>query len=268
MHRFSTQRLIPFLATVLSLLAAMAATPAKADPTAISTLPLLNISGSGAVKPNLMLLYDNSGSMNFTYTPDYVANPDTCRAGTTIGDGTRGCTIGDPPFASSDFNRQYYNPKTRYRPPVRANGTSYNEMTSANTRQWSQVPNDGFGVNNEDLLGSSRYSTTNLVTGFPDLAWCDRNTENCQLNTTGYTYPTNSRYKPAWTDGAPYYYSINVAEYCTDNTMTNCTATAVNGDAPDGYPVPARVRFCDSNKLTKCQAKFVGNYKCPQSSDC
>ena len=66
MHRFSTQRLIPFLATVLSLLAAMVATPAKADPTAISTLPLLNISGSGAVKPNLMLLYDNSGSMNFT----------------------------------------------------------------------------------------------------------------------------------------------------------------------------------------------------------
>lgn len=266
MHRFSTQRLIPFLATSLSLLGAMAAMPAKADPTAISTLPLLNISGSGAVKPNLMLLYDNSGSMNFTYTPDYVANPDTCRAGTTIGDGTRGCTIGDPPFASSDFNRQYYNPKTRYRPPVRANGTSYNEMSSANTRQWTQVPNDGFGINNEDLLGSSRYSTTNLVTGFPDLAWCDRNTENCQVNTTGYTYPTNSRYKAAWIDGAPYYYSINVAEYCTDNTMTNCTATAVNGDAPDGYPVPARVRFCDSSKLTRCQAKFVGNYKYPRFS--
>ena len=263
MHRFSHQRLISFLGLLLVVLTFA---PARADPTNISTLPLLNISGSGAVKPNLMLLYDNSGSMNFTYTPDYVANADTCRAGTTIADGTRGCTIGDPPFASSDFNRQYYNPRTRYRPPVRANGTSFNDMTSANTRQWTQVPNDGFGINNADLLGEDRYSTTNLVSGFPDLAWCDRNHENCQLNTTGYTYPTNARYRAAYVNGAPYYYSINVAEYCTDNTMTNCTSTAVNGDAPDGYPALARVRFCDSNKLTRCQAKFVGNYKYPRFS--
>lgn len=263
MHRFISERLIRWLG-LLTLLGS--ALPAAADPTSISTLPLLNISGSGAVKPNLMLLYDNSGSMNYTHTPDYVANADTCRAGSTIADGTRGCTIGDPPYASSDFNRQYYNPKTRYRPPVQANGNAYREMTSANTRTWSQVPNDGFGINTSDLLGSSKYSTSNLASGFPDLAWCDRDNNNCVLNTTGYSYPTNARYRPAWVDSAPYYYSINVAEYCTDNTMTNCTASDANGEAPNGYPVPAPVRFCDTNKLTRCQAKFVGNYKYPRFS--
>ena len=60
MHRFISERLILWLG-LLTLLGS--ALPAAADPTSISTLPLLNISGSGAVKPNLMLLYDDSGSM-------------------------------------------------------------------------------------------------------------------------------------------------------------------------------------------------------------
>ncbi len=33
-------------------------------PTSIAQLPLLNITGTGTVKPNLMLLFDNSGSMD------------------------------------------------------------------------------------------------------------------------------------------------------------------------------------------------------------
>ena len=63
---------------------ALQALPVRAEPTAIAQLPLLNISGSGTVKPNLMLLYDNSGSMSYHFTPDYVDDSSTCRAGATM----------------------------------------------------------------------------------------------------------------------------------------------------------------------------------------
>ena len=253
---------------LLSLLALMflvpLAPPAHAGLTSIADVPLLNISGTGTVKPNLMLLYDNSGSMTFNYTPDYVNNTGSCRARATIAGGIRGCRAGDPPFASADFNKQYYNPKVRYLPPVKADGESYPNQTAAETGNWTRVKTDAFNVDTTDLLGRNT-DTTDLVGGFPDLRWCDNN--GCGYNTSGYAYPNDSRYSPEYFVSNPYYYTINVAEYCTDTTLTNCRVTAVGAAAPAGYPEPARVRFCSDRELTRCQAKFVGEYKYPRFSD-
>ena len=252
-------RLLLALAPVLMLPAA------QAEPTAIAQLPLLNITGSGTVKPNLMLLYDNSGSMSSAFTPDYVDDATTCRSRSTLAGGTRGCRIGDPPFASPDFNRQYYDPRVRYAPPVRADGTSYDSQTRANTNDWASVETDGFNVNNTDLQGNST-NRTNLVTGFPDLRWCD-GSDNCSYNRNGYSFPNDERNTAQSFTANPYYYLINVAEYCTDASLTNCRTTSVNAAAPTGYPVAARVRWCDSRALTNCQAKYVGNFKYPRFSD-
>ncbi len=253
---------------LLSLLAmALCIQPAHADPTAIAQLPLLNITGSGAVKPNLMLLYDNSGSMSSTFTPDYVDDGITCRSRATMSGGTRGCRIGDPPFASPDFNKQYYNPQVRYSPPVKADGSFYQSLNRANTSAWTDVETDGFGINEIDLLGNED-DDTNLVTGFPDLKWCDGDSNsNCSVNRAGYSFPNNSRYNAYWFTANPYYYTINVAEYCTNAAMTNCVAVAVNAAPPADYPVPAKVRWCDSTALTRCQAKYVGNFKYPRFGD-
>lgn len=250
---------------LLCLLAAALPWAALAAPTSIAQLPLLNITGTGTVRPNLMLLYDNSGSMAYAFTPDYVDDMRSCRAGATMAAGTRGCIVGDPPFNSADFNRQYYNPKVVYSPPVTSNGTPYADMTSAATNAWTQVPIDGFNINTTDLLGS-RVSTSNLVTGFPDLSWCDSG-GSCGRNTVTYTYPNATRNSYQRVSGNAYYYSINVAEYCTDSSMTNCRVTAVNAAAPAGYPVAARVRWCDSSSLTNCQAKYVGSFQYPRFSD-
>ena len=133
--------MIPAMKKILAfflLLAGLGLGPgAGAAPTGIAALPLLNINGTGNVKPNLMLLYDNSGSMSYHFTPDYVDDSSTCRAGATmasnVGNGTRGCTVGQPPFNSADFNRQYYDPKVRYLPPVDASGASYDSMTRSFT---------------------------------------------------------------------------------------------------------------------------------------
>ena len=122
-----TSRILSALAAFLLLAGPVA--PAGAGPTEIANLPLLNMTGSGTVKPNLMLLYDNSGSMSSAFTPDYVDDSTTCRSRETMSGGTRGCRIGDPPFASPDFNRQYYDPRVRFAPPVRADGTRTTSAT-------------------------------------------------------------------------------------------------------------------------------------------
>jgi len=242
---------------------ALAGAGAFADVTRIATLPLLNINGTGNVKPNLMLLYDNSGSMASTFTPDYVDDSVTCRAGSTMSSGTRGCTVGQPPFSSADFNRQYYDPKVRYTPPVDATGAGYQSMTRSYTSNWTSVTTDGFGVNRKDLLGANSAGT-NLASGFPDLKWCDTDKNNCVYNAATYTYPTDYRYTPVVYSTNPYYYTINVAEWCTNANMTNCVQTAVGAEAPAGYPVAAKVRWCSDRALKSCQAKYVGDYKYPR----
>ena len=239
---------------------------AVAGVTNIAQLPLLSMDDTGAVKPNLMLLYDNSGSMAYTFTPDYVDDASTCRSKLIMSSGTRSCIVGMPPFNSADFNRQYYDPKVRYLPPVRADGVSYASQTSANTSGWAVVANDGFDVANADLAGNTGSKTISLLNGFPDIAWCDTDNKNCVYNTATFSYPNDSRFTAGRFYTNPYYYNIQVAEYCTDATLTTCKTTAVGAPAPNGYPAAAKVRWCDSNKLTKCQAKFVGNYKYPRFS--
>ncbi|ALK97478.1 hypothetical protein AB595_12990 [Massilia sp. WF1] len=253
------------LGPLVLLVLALTAGAAFAGVTSIAQLPLLNISGTGNVKPNLMLLYDNSGSMASAFTPDYIDDSSTCRSRALMSSGTRGCSIGQPPFASADFNRQYYDPKVSYTPPVKADGSSYPSMTRAATTGWTSVTTDGFGVNTRDLLNNS-VSSTNLATAFPDLRWCDSNNANCVYNTATYTYPNDARYNAQVVNSNPYYYTINVAEYCTDATLTTCQTTAVGASAPAGYPNAAKVRWCDSTSLTNCQAKYVGSFKYPRFS--
>lgn len=233
--------------------------------TNIAQVPLLNIAGTGTVKPNLMLLFDNSGSMDQTYTPDYV-NDNLCRSRQTLAAGITSCNVGHPPFMSPDFNRQYYNPRIRYGPPIAWDGTYYPDMTAAQTANWTDVPSDGFGRSNTNLYGSAD-NAIDLVTGFPDLKWCNAGDEgDCRLNTATYTYPDNTYYNASAISGGPYYYNIAVSEYCRDERLTSCTSVAAGGAAPDGYPVPATVRWCSNRALSTCQAKRVGNFVYPKYS--
>ncbi len=249
---------IPFLLTL-----ALLAGAAHGAPTSIAQVPLLNITGTGTVKPNLMVLYDNSGSMAQTYTPDYV-NDTLCRSAATLSGGTRNCSPGDPPFMSTDFNRQYYNPRITYLPPVRADGTLYNSMTRGNTSNWTSVSGDAFGVNTTGLDMVSG-GTINLTTGFPDLKWC--NGGSCVFNSATYSYPDNTYRTATSFTTNPYYYTILASEYCTDATLKTCVSTTPGAAAPSGYPVAAKVRWCNSTALTTCQAKYLApDYVYPRFS--
>lgn len=247
-----------------ALVLAMLSGPAHAATTNIAQVPLLNISGTGTVKPNVMLLFDNSGSMESHFTPDNV-NDNLCRKSAKYDAGQLACAPGHPPFMSPDFNRQYYNPAIRYRAPIKWDGSYYPDQTASNTGTWSNVASDGFNTLNKNLSGASDTSI-DLVNGFPDLKWCDAsNMTDCKVNTS-YAYPDNVYASPISTTSAPYYYNIVVSEYCKDETLRQCVSTNVGASAPANYPVPAKVRWCDSTKLTNCQAKNTGAFKYPKFS--
>lgn len=239
---------------------------ALAAPIEISNVPLLNIKGTGAVKPNLVLLYDDSGSMGFDYLPDIIArlpsggSSQNCRASAKLSTARRVCDNGDAPFSSPDWNKVYYNPDNRYTPPVDAAGTPFVLANYGIKAGYTAVWNDGF---------CAGCGTTNLVTGFGDLKWCDPNdTTSCFKNSTDYRYPDETYNVATSSPGAPYYYRIRSTEYCTDATLTSCINIKPGGTAPVGYPVAAMVRYCTDTTLASntCQAKVDATHLVPRFS--
>jgi type IV pilus assembly protein PilY1 len=243
---------------------------------AIASSPLVN-SSNAQVLPNLMYILDNSGSMSSNFMPDYVdGDPNMCKTTGTGGAFSAGCTFGDPPYNSKEFNYIYYNPEITYSPPLNADGTERQSMTSANTAGWTQVMVDGYGVQRRDQLNNNVPG--NLISlvpsnvpngrGYPDRVWCNINNASsadlfnatvCKQNTQ-YVYPSNdgttlgSFNQPYTKLGYPYYYNISPGQYCTDSSLRNCTGAT----APVGaFTVPAKLRWCNSAARTNCQARYI-----------
>lgn len=186
-----------------------------ANSLSIATTPQ-GAAGTNVVKPNLLFILDDSGSMAQDYTPDYV-NDSLCQSNTASPGNTYNCQLGDVIFNAPRFNSQYYNPDILYNPPKSANGTTW---TAASTSTPKKDP----------FLSTS---TLNLTTGYSDLYWCTNKDEtppsaNCKQNTTfpsyGYTYP-NGTYNVAKkvTTGHPYYYTMaSDPVWCTSQSLTSC----------------------------------------------
>jgi len=269
------------IARIMVLLHVATAVTAEAALTDLASMPLANVSGTASVKPNIMFLLDDSGSMMQQYTPDYVserwgapaASDRHCYDSGDDADSNRDlCIFGDPPFMSPDFNRQYYNPEIAYAPPITWDGVAYQSQTAANTASWTAVKTDGFNVQNINHFEQSA-ATHNIVSNYPSRAWCDLTTRdattdftNCFTNSAGYFYPSgiynrgqngtvnfNTSGATATTMAAakfrygnPYYYRILPGEYCSDEALTNCVSVPLGASPPSGSPYPARVRWCTS----------------------
>jgi type IV pilus assembly protein PilY1 len=197
--------------------------------TDISTVPLNTYSAPSStdVKPNIMFVLDDSGSMAWDYMPDHVndSNPAFCRNSSST---PRQCAAGDPPYFSNAFNGVYYNPTINYRPPTNSDGTS---KTNYNTAAlWTAVKNDGYNVQSTN--------STNLLTSYPERKWC--NTSGSCLSAIdasgNYSYPNGTYNSLSTVNGGPFYY-VTTVQWCQ------------NKDATTGFGT------------TSCQSKKTSTYQ-------
>jgi len=206
----------------------------------VSQVPLSK-AASQAVSPNLLFILDDSGSMGWDYTPDFV-NDSLCRKNNSITD-LMACSAGHPPFMSAGFNKQYYNPHIRYTPGLKADGSSYPDMNSGFTSGWTKVWLDGYGAN---VSGNKK----NIISGMLDIKW------NGNVNTT-YAYPdaSNNTSNDTTYNTSPYYYNMKPL-YCTTDDGKDCSASK-----SITYVVEIPYRWCKSGTFTDCQAKKIQHIK-------
>ena len=239
---------------------------ARSSTVDISTTPLANSTAS-VVKPNLMFILDDSGSMDWDFMPDW-ANDNLCRAAgaTNLNSGTwdRACCQatannsssgssacyanagrrGHPPFHAAAFNGVAYNPAVRYQPPANADGSSRPSMSSAQTGNWGVVPTDAYGVQN-----TTAYTAANidLRTQFPDLEWCTDATFSDCLRNGNYVLPG--------TVGGKIYTFFNAAFGTGSGLIAigapDSPSTQTRSFGPHYYRVVAG-EWCTSDNLRNC----------------
>ncbi|HUN69276.1 MAG TPA: hypothetical protein VMU46_10790, partial [Burkholderiales bacterium] len=149
--------------------------PVRAAPTDISDGPVTQ-PATTSMHPNVLLILDDSGSMARQFTPDYVSSNsntgtmkqcfDSADTSNNITTSPDECWPGDPPAMSPDFNVQYYNPEIRYFPGIDYTGVQRNDMTAANTSNWTATPTDAISPASVDqyrkgLTGGVTPGTTN-----------------------------------------------------------------------------------------------------------
>lgn len=221
------------------LLSALAlALTVHAAPTDLSTIPLSTYFAPSSVdvKPNIMFVLDDSGSMDWDAMPDQATWFDPYNAAYRPGNYDGAVDSGMPPYMryNSAFNGIAYNPAVRYQPPIKynANGTldttTYPSMTGVSTAtggdgtatsaspNWKAVMIDGYGIQST--------STRNLT-------------------------------------NAAFAYVVVPGEYCDRPDLRNCVTASA---ASNAYPYPASMRWCSGATLTSCRATWDSSNNYPR----
>jgi type IV pilus assembly protein PilY1 len=168
------------LTTFASVAAALAfSTAAPAATTDLAGTPLATASTT-QVKPNIMFILDDSGSMNWEYLPDSV-------------NGNNGSNC----YRNHLYNRIYYNPAVTYTPPVDSAGASYAaaSFTNAKTNGFDSGSStrdlsDNFRAGN-DGSGQLAYYYEYTGGGTPTAGTCYANNKYTKRNPTSAAEKTN-----------------------------------------------------------------------------
>lgn len=209
----------------------------------ISNVPLGTGTGI-SVKPNLVFILDDSGSMGSDYMPDYINDSDICPNKDNWGGATDSCTIGDPPYTTAALNTVYYNPAIRYRPPKKADGTEFDNADPS-------TPYSNFYPLNAS--GTPASTSTKTLASYQNTAWCKTNSDTPNGNPAT---DTNCAYYPVGT-AFDYYPKYPDATYKYRRTY--------NGP-PVYYTMSGKPTWCSDTALTTCQAKRSNTFKYPKFS--
>ena len=227
---------------------------AFAGSVALASAPMVNATPSADVLPNLMVVFDDSGSMESRYLPDLVGNDPVIDS------------IGNTSWAfrrkANAYNNIYYDPSITYSAPAlfdssgALNTTTYPSMSGESAAKgadatkrspnWNKVRIDAYGV-----IGGT--ATTGL-TSTPISATSAIDTIVSETST--------SMRRTA--------YVVEPGEYCKDHALKDCTQIS----APTAtYKYPAPLRWCNtaanallaSPALGTCQGVYVaGSFKNPR----
>lgn len=131
---------------------------------------------NGSVDPNLMVTFDDSGSMAWGFTPDSVDDGNNSN-----------CSWRYKRYYSSDYNKQYYNPAIVYTPPLKADGSSFADQSFAS------ASTNGFSAAAPAVNLSSAYFVTMEENATPVRVTYnkDATATNCG-GTKTYKFPTGS----------------------------------------------------------------------------
>lgn len=150
------------------------------------------------VEPNILLTFDDSGSMAWGYLPDCVDGGASCTAPyltSTLENTRRGC--------SRPLNGMAYDPGTTYSPPVNADGVALNAVATSFTSAYINGFNPA-GATPQNLSNGYRYK------------W--------EMNSAGTGYSTVGRCATGTSAGQAAYY------YVYDPTGTGCSPATNTND--------------------------------------
>jgi type IV pilus assembly protein PilY1 len=271
----------------------------SANPVNPPNIPLESGSAT-STKPNLMFIFDDSGSMKWDYLGDEVSN-NLCKGysgllGLTLNYFYRPCfsdtnsnasrtlsenfltfdsrgnqtTTGDSLFFSYELNKMYFNPNIKYVEGVKADGTSLGakSFNSATINTYVGTTRN-IDLNN---LQETYFCNSTLLLRASDLNDSNKCRRNGVNNGPTYNYYTqgypNSTFKydvlGPWT---PHYNTIVATEYC-DNNLVNCSSSS-------NYGKPAPIRWCkteddaistnvisglNNKKQNRCQKNYQEGY--------
>lgn len=222
-HRFARKRLLAQLAAGLlaaSPLAALPATDLSSDP-----LPTYSVGSAVDVKPNILMVLDDSGSMDWDYLPDWANDrPDNYYS------------LPDYLRRNATFNGVAYNPAVRYRPPV--------TFTSAGAKDTTTYPS----MDGTSATAGGDATATAAAPNWKSVVY------------DGYGVQRDSSGNRPRTDlqAGAFFYTAVAGEYCDSPALSNCvTATAPTGN----YQYAAPLRWCSNRALTTCRGLWTSTYK-------
>lgn len=254
MKKNLTAKLLIFLAFAHSMLLA------NAGETDISKTPLIT-SSTSSVKPNIMFILDDSGSMDWDFLPDWADNTDP----------VSGNNYNSIPLfhRNSDFNGVAYNPAITYTPPTKYNSdgsvntTTYTSKTSGNTSSWTAVPNDGFGI--QSTSTSNLTSNAYYYKFIPGEYCTGENLRTCTTASsasTSYPYPAPLRWctdssmsscQAVWFTGSHEYPRYAGKPPAATITISGSSSTSVSGITVNGKQIMSSGTTADSDRRTVAQ---------------
>ncbi|MDP2144996.1 MAG: PilC/PilY family type IV pilus protein [Gallionella sp.] len=243
MNRHSKDRPLPRRLLLLALTASLVAPQlALAASVALATAPLAT-STTSTVKPNILFVLDNSGSMDWDHMPD-----DDGDAGSAVT-----FNFGYYGLRSSQCNQVYYNPAITYQPPIQSGGTSYPD--SSFTGAWTNGFNTGSGTLNLNTSFKASLSTGADSTGQPAYYYAYSGTQDTPQE-KNYHSTTNTFFSECSSaqNASPGKDVFNKRRLSTTETTTitvsGSTSTSVNSIKVNGVELMSGASTASTNSST------------------